>query len=236
MADKGKSWYTKYRPVTMQEYAGSRINSIIKRRFNGDVDEYPHTILIEGTRGCGKTTLARILPKYYMCESPNEDGTPCEKCESCRQINEVLIAGESATVEVMGVTEVDVTTANGKEELQRVMEEAMIAPTWTKKKFILFDEIHIASQAAQTSLLKLIEDIPEHLIVVFATTNPEKVLDTIISRCQLRIEVKKQTIDDMTNRLEVISRREGLKFSRNALALIAKKGDRVPRERSRNHS
>lgn len=225
----GKSWYTKYRPVTMEQYCGPAIKELIKNRFTKR-SNMPHVIMIYGNRGCGKTTLARILSKYYLCENPHEDGTPCEECDTCQSINEILIGGESMAVECPGVIEVDATTANGKEAIQEVIDDALQPPVYTKYKIIIFDECHMISAAAQNSLLKVIEDIPSHLVVIFATTNPEKVLQTIKSRCQLTIEAKKQSVQDMASRLEEISILENLEYSKDALQAIAKAGNRVPRE------
>lgn len=223
-----QSWYTKYRPKTMDEYSGPAIKKMVERRFKTKSD-MPHVIMISGTRGCGKTTFARIISKYYLCEHPNEDGTPCEQCEMCLGINETLIAGESG-IEAPGVVEVDATIANGKEAIQEVMDDAMLAPIYGSFKVLIMDECHMFSNAAQNSLLKLIEDIPQHLVVIFATTDPQKVLDTIKSRCQLRLEARKQSVSDMAHRLEQIAILENLEYSKEALETIARKGNRVPRE------
>jgi len=230
MADAlDKSWYTKYRPRTMEEYSGPAIKKIVKMRFSKR-ENMAHVMMIHGTRGCGKTTFARIISKYYLCLNPNEDGSPCEKCEMCQSINDILIAGESTQVEVPGVVEVDATIANGKEAIQEVMDDALLAPLYTQFKVLIMDECHMFSNAAQNSLLKLIEDIPPHLVVIFATTDPQKVLPTIKSRCQLTLEARKQTVQDMANRLMQISEMEKLTVSKEALEIIARKGNRVPRE------
>jgi len=224
-----KSWYTKYRPKTMEEYSGPTIKRIVARRFRKHSD-MPHVIMIHGNRGCGKTTFARIISKYYLCLNPHEDGTPCEECEMCKSINEILIGGESSQVECPGVTEVDATTANGKEAIQDIIEDALQAPIYGEFKVIIFDECHMITAAAQNSLLKIIEDIPQHLVVIFATTDPQKVLQTIKSRCQLTLEARKQSVKDMANRLLEISKMENLTVSNEALEIIARKGNRVPRE------
>ena len=224
-----KSWYTKYRPKTIEDYSGPTIKRIVARRFRKHSD-MPHVIMIHGSRGCGKTTFSRIISKYYLCLNPHEDGTPCEECEMCTSINEILIGGESSQVECPGVTEVDATTANGKEAIQGVIEDALQAPIYGEFKVIIFDECHMITAAAQNSLLKIIEDIPQHLVVIFATTDPQKVLQTIKSRCQLILEARKQSVKDMANRLLEISKMENLTVSNEALEIIARKGNRVPRE------
>ena len=222
------AWYRKYRPKTMDDYLGESIKQIVENRFTKE-EARPSVMMIYGTRGCGKTTFARIISKYYLCDDPTEDGVPCEKCEICLGINETLINGE-AGVETPGVVEVDATTANGKEAIQNIIEDAIIPPVYTRKKILILDECHMITTQAQNSLLKIIEDIPPHLVVIFATTDPEKVIGTVHSRCQLKMEAKKQTIDDMASRLLQIATLEGVTTSHEALKIIAKKGDRVPME------
>lgn len=225
-----QSWYTKYRPVTIEQYCGDRVKNIIKKRFTSR-DKMPHVIMVYGKRGCGKTTLCRILTKYYMCENPAKDGTPCESCETCQDINDMLIKGQSEVdTSSLGIREVDATVANGKDDIQEIIEDAKQPPVIGEYKIIIFDECHMMTQQAQNSLLKIIEDIPPHLVIMFATTNPEKVLQTVKSRCQLTIEVRKQSISDMADRLEEIAKTEALTYSKEALNAIAKKGGCVPRE------
>lgn len=226
----GRSWYTKYRPVTMEEYQGPEIKNIVAKRFKSR-ENMPHVIMISGKRGCGKTTFARIITKYYMCENPHPDGTPCEECQTCQDINERLINSDSSLgCDAIGIMEVDATINNGKTSIQDILDDAIEPPLIGDFKVIIFDECHELSRAAQNSLLKTIEDVPEHLIVIFATTNPEKVLPTIMSRCQLKLEARRQSVEDMAERLKKISELEGLKVSMEALRIISKLGERIPRE------
>lgn len=222
------AWYRKYRPVSIDDYMGDSIKHMVNARFT-DKNALPQVIMLHGNRGCGKTSFARIVTKYYLCESP-VDGKPCEECEICRLINDALINGAESGVEVPGVTEVDATTANGKEAIQNIIDDAIIAPMFTKYKIIILDECHMITPQAQNSLLKIIEDVPSHLVVIFATTDPEKVLGTIHSRCQVKLEVKKKTVDELAQRLMYIAKQEGLTTSMEALKIIAKQADRVPRE------
>lgn len=224
-----RSWYTKYRPVTIEEYSGKRIKDLVQKRFKSR-SLMPHVMMMYGNRGCGKTTLCRIMSKYFLCENPKEDGSPCEECDMCTSINEILIGGNSSEMECPGVTELDATIMNGKEAIQNVLDDAIQPPIYSEYKVLIIDECHMISNAGQNSMLKIIEDIPKHLVVMFATTDPQKVLGTIKSRCQLSIEVRKQTVSDMADRLNVIAVKEGLTVSREALEAIAKKADRVPRE------
>lgn len=228
MGEVGKSWYTKYRPVTIDEYSGKELRDIIERRF-AKIETMPHVVMLKGERGCGKTTLARLLSKYYHCENLTEHG-PCEECEMCRQINEQLIHGADQGLFIEGVTEIDATTTNGKDAINDVLDDAQQPPTYTKYKVLILDECHEISRAAQNSMLKILEDIPQHLIVIFATTDYDKVLQTIKSRCQLTLTIKPQTVQDMVNRLNQISEMEGLTVSDVALEAIVKSANCVPRE------
>lgn len=223
-----KSWYTKYRPRTINNYSGERIKSTVQKRFT-KIENMPHVVFVHGDRGCGKTTICRMLTKYYLCTNLTENG-PCEECEMCRSINEILIDGNSTEVECPGVTELDATIMRGVDEIQNVLDDALQAPIYSEFKVLIIDECHMISNAGQNSMLKIIEDIPSHLIVMFATTDPQKVLQTIKSRCQLTLEVQRQTIEDMVNRLEYIAMQEKLEVSREALEVIVKKANRVPRE------
>lgn len=228
MGELSKSWYTKYRPTTIDEYSGKELRDIIERRFSR-IETMPHVVMLKGERGCGKTTLARLLSKYYHCENLTEKG-PCEECEMCQQINEQLIHGAEEGLYIEGVTEIDATTTNGKDAINGVLEEAQQPPTYTKYKVLILDECHEISRAAQNSMLKILEDIPPHLIVIFATTDYDKVLQTIKSRCQLTLTIKPQTVPDMVARLLQISEMEGLTVSEAALEAIVKSANCVPRE------
>jgi DNA polymerase-3 subunit gamma/tau len=226
--EERSSWYNKWRPKTLEEYSGRAIKDIVEKRFTKRAN-MPQVIFIQGTRGCGKTTLSRILSKYYLCQNFTEEG-PCGHCEMCEAIDEILIGGNSSEVECPGVTELAADRFNTKEAVQEILEDAMQPPIYTEYKVVIIDEVHELSKSAQTSMLKILEEPPKHLIVIMATTNPEKVLNTILSRCQLILTAKKQTISDMADRLMTISEQEGLTVSREALEIIAKAGGRVPRD------
>lgn len=228
MSTDTRQWYVKHRPYRIEDYHSNSITNKIKRRFTSE-DKRPNVIMVHGTRGCGKTTIARILSKYYLCTNPKEDGTPCEECEMCQTINERLIYGE-AGVECDGVTEVDATKVNGKDAIESLIEDAIIPPIFGSRKIIIFDECHKLSSAAQSSLLKVLEDIPKHLVVIFATTDEDKVLQAIKSRCLVNFEVRKQSVEEMVLILMDIAKKEDLTVSKEALELISRSRDRVPRE------
>ena len=130
----------------------------------------------------------------------------------------------------MGITEINAADTNGKDAINEIIEEALIQPIYVTKKVLIFDECHQLSKAAQNSLLKLIEEPPSYLVFILCTTEPNLVIDTIKSRMQLQIEVKKQSIESLCERLLYISNKENLKVSKEALRVIVKYCDRIPRE------
>lgn len=223
-----KTWAVKWRAYTVDDYCGERFRKIVKTRFS-DPYKRPSCILISGPRGCGKTTFADMITKYYQCENPKPDGSPCEECDACKTINEVLIPNIPG-VDCPGVIEVDATINRTADAIFDVIEQAMIKPVYSKCNIVIFDEAHMLSATAQNSLLKTIEQAPDYLKIFFMTTNPEKLIEPIKSRCSLTLEVKRQTVQEMASRLMTIAKGEKLKVSKEALELIARIGDRIPRE------
>lgn len=222
------AWVRKYRPASFEEYMGDNVKNLVTNRFK-DRKNIPNTIMLYGTRGTGKTSMARLLAKEIHCMSP-VDGHSCGECDMCQQINEYITSTE-AGVECYGITEIDAATTTGKSDINDIIEEALIPPMYPlEHKIVILDECHQLSKAAQNSLLKVIEEPPEHLIFILCTTDPEMVIGTIHSRMQLKIEVRKKSVEEMTEKLLEISTKEGLRTSKEALRIIAKKGQRIPRE------
>ena len=222
------AWVRKYRPSSFDDYMGEDVKRLVVNRF-ADRNNIPNTIMLYGTRGTGKTSMARLLCKEIHCMEP-VDGHSCGECEMCQAINEYISSTE-AGVECPGIIEVDAATTTGKNDINDIIEDAIIPPMYPLKyKVVIMDECHMLSVSAQNRLLKVIEEPPSHLIFILCTTDPEKVIDTIHSRMQLKLEVKKKSVEEMTDKLLWISEQEGLTVSREALQIIAKKGDRIPRE------
>ena len=165
--------YRKWRPKTFSEVVGqAHITSTLQHQVaEGRVG---HAYLFTGTRGTGKTTCARILAKAVNCEHPI-DGAPCGVCGACRGI-------DSGTL--LDVTELDAASNNGVDQVRALREEAVYTPSVLKKRVYIIDEVHMLSIAAFNALLKILEEPPEHLLFILATTELHKVPATILSRCQ----------------------------------------------------
>lgn len=222
------AWVRKYRPRTFDEYMGNNVKNLIVNRFK-DRNNIPNTIMLYGTRGTGKTSMARLMCKEILCLSP-VDGHSCGHCELCQEIDRYITSTEAGE-ECFGITEVDAATTTGKNDINDIIEDALIAPMYPlTKKVIILDECHMLSKAAQNSLLKVIEEPPSHLVFILCTTDPNMVIPTIHSRIQLKLEVKKKSVEELSKKLLEISEKENLHTSMEALRIIAKKGDRVPRE------
>ena len=222
------AWVRKYRPSSFDDYMGEDVKRMVMTRFSNR-DAIPNTIMLYGTRGTGKTSMARLLSKEIHCLSP-VDGHSCGECDMCQAIDEYITSTE-AGVECPGITEVDAATTTGKSDINDIIEDAIIPPLYPMNyKVVIMDECHQLSVSAQNSLLKVIEEPPSHLIFILCTTDPEKVIGTIHSRMQLKLEVRKKSVDEMVNKLLQIAQNEKLEISREALQVIAKKGDRIPRE------
>ncbi len=222
------AFHRKYRPLTIDDNMDDDMKETILTRFS-DESKYPQTILLHGTRGCGKTSAARLIAKEYHCLS-KVNGHACGVCEMCREIEEKLIQTQ-AGVEAMGVMELDIASESGKSAIDDMLEEALIEPLYPLKyKVVILDECHMATPAAQNRLLKIVEEPPKHLVFIFCTTDPEKLLGTLRSRCQLKQEVRKPTIDRLAERLLEVCKAEKITTSMEALRIIAKKAERIPRE------
>ena len=201
--------YRKYRPQTFDEVIGQKhITDSLKKQV--ETGHLSHAYIFIGTRGTGKTTCARILAKAVNCEH-TINGNPCCKCDSCLGI---------ADGSIMDIVELDAASNNGVDNVRALREEAVFSPANVKKRVYIIDEVHMLSTAAFNALLKILEEPPEHLIFILATTELQKVPATILSRCQ-RHSFKRIDNSDLTDYLLDISAKEGLTLSHDAASLIA---------------
>ncbi len=202
--------YRKYRPQTFHDLIGQE--NIVHALSNAiELNRISHAYLLCGPRGTGKTSSARILAKSLNCkEGPTL--TPCGKCPACLDIM------NSVPVDVI---EIDAASNRSVEDTQAILEKIQYVPVNGRYKIYVIDEVHMLSNHAFNALLKTLEEPPENVIFILATTEPHKVLDTIISRCQ-RFDFRRITTDDIVKRLEYISQQENINISKEALYSIAK--------------
>ena len=200
--------YRKYRPVSFDGVAGQK--PIVKTLQNAvRQHRIAHAYLFCGPRGTGKTSIAKIFAKMLNCES--EENAPCGKCHNCIEFQN----GSHPDI-----IEIDAASNNGVEEVRNLIEKVKYAPIEGKYKVYIIDEVHMMSTGAFNALLKTIEEPPEHVIFIFATTEPHKVLPTIISRCQ-RFDFNKVSITDMVERLDYVLDQEHIHMEPEAVRLIA---------------
>ena len=205
--------YRKFRPDTFEDVKGQdHIVTTLKNQIRAD--RIGHAFLFCGTRGTGKTTVAKILAKAVNCEQP-VDGSPCNECPTCRAIQ----AGTS-----MNVIEIDAASNNGVDNIREIREEVTYRPTQGKYKVYIIDEVHMLSAGAFNALLKTLEEPPSYVIFILATTESHKIPVTIQSRCQ-RYDFHRISIDTIAGRLRELMEKEQIPVEEKALRYVAKAGD-----------
>lgn len=204
--------YRKYRPTNFDEVVGQ--THIIQTLKNAIVqNRIAHAYLFCGPRGTGKTSIAKIFAKTLNCT--NNQDAPCGVCENCKM---------AANGSHPDIIEIDAASNNGVDEVRNLIDKVKYAPMQGKYKIYIIDEVHMMTSGAFNALLKTIEEPPTHVIFIFATTEPNKVLPTIISRCQ-RFDFNKVSMHDIKYRLSVVCKNEGIEIDENGLTLIAQLAD-----------
>lgn len=210
MNDKYIPLYRKYRPQRLDELVGQEhIKNALSNAIK--LNKISHAYLFTGPRGTGKTSTARIFAKSLNCKN-GPTITPCGECESCIDIQNAV---------PMDVIEIDAASNRKVEDTQNILEKILYAPVYGKYKIYIIDEVHMLSNTAFNSLLKTLEEPPENVIFILATTEVHKVLDTIKSRCQ-RFDFRRITTSDIVKHLRYISDKEGINITDDALFTIAK--------------
>ncbi len=205
--------YRKFRPIEFEDVKGQdHITTTLRNQINAN--RIGHAYLFCGTRGTGKTTVAKIFAKAVNCEHP-VDGSPCGVCDMCRNIS----AGSS-----MNVIEIDAASNNGVDNIREIRDEVEYRPTQGKYKVYIIDEVHMLSIGAFNALLKTLEEPPEYVIFILATTEVHKIPITILSRCQ-HYDFKRITIDTISSRLQALMDEEHIEIEDRALRYIAKVAD-----------
>lgn len=205
--------YRKFRPTEFEDVKGQEhIVTTLKNQIKAD--RIGHAYLFCGTRGTGKTTVAKIFAKAVNCEHP-VDGSPCGECPSCRAIAD----GSS-----MNVIEIDAASNNGVDNIRQIREEVSYRPTEGKYKVYIIDEVHMLSTGAFNALLKTLEEPPSYVIFILATTEAHKIPITILSRCQ-RYDFHRISIDTIAARLSDLMQQEKVDVEEKAIRYVAKAGD-----------
>src|SRR3989344_9031401 len=205
--------YLKYRSQTLDELDLENVRESLKKIVSrGNI---PHAFLFSGPKGTGKTSAARILAKIVNCENPPAGGEPCNKCEQCISI---------AKGENLDVIELDAASHRCIDDIRALRDAVKLSPAKAKKKVYIIDEAHMLTTEASNALLKTLEEPPEHVMFILATTNPEKLIETIRSRCT-NVIFKKANLVEVVRSLERVSREEKIKTGKEVLELIAKYSD-----------
>lgn len=205
--------YRKFRPLCFEDVKGQEhIVTTLKNQIKAD--RIGHAYLFTGTRGTGKTTVAKILARAVNCENP-ENGSPCGECASCKRI----LAGVG-----VNVIEMDAASNNSVDDVRGIVEDISYSPAEGKYKVYIIDEVHMLSPSAFNALLKTLEEPPDYVIFVLATTEVHKIPITILSRCQ-RYDFKRISIETIAERLRELMEKEGVQVQERALYYIAKTAD-----------
>lgn len=206
-----KTLYRVYRPQRFEDVAGQE-HIITTLKHAVEENKIAHAYLFCGPRGTGKTSIAKLLAKAINCE---HDITACGECENCKAIE---------NNNHPDVIEIDAASNNGVDEVRNLIEKVKFAPSQGKYKVYIIDEVHMMSTGAFNALLKTLEEPPAHVVFVLATTEPHKILPTIISRCQ-RFDFTKLSLKDIVNRMKIVLKQENCKVDDDALEMIAKLAD-----------
>ena len=201
--------YRKFRPITFSEMVGQEhITKTLKNQIIAN--RIGHAYLFNGGRGTGKTSAAKIFARAINCLNP-KDGEPCNECEICKAI----LSGS-----LTDVVEMDAASNNSVEDIRAIRDEVNFLPTLAKYRVYIIDEVHMLSTGAFNALLKTLEEPPAHVKFILATTEPQKLPATILSRCQ-RFDFKRVSNNDIVKRLEIVCKQAGIEITENALKIIS---------------
>lgn len=201
--------YLKYRPVNVDELDITEVRESLGNIISSG--KVPHALLFSGPRGTGKTSAARILSKALNCESPQKNGEACNKCSHCRSIQN----GEN-----LDVIEIDAASHRGIDDIRSIKDSLKLSPVSSKFKVYIVDEAHMLTSEASNALLKTLEEPPSHVVFILATTNPEKLIDTIKSRVT-KVDFRKATTEEILRSLKRVSEGEKLEVEMEGLEKIA---------------
>lgn len=224
------SFARKYRPKSLEGYIGnSQVKETVQRYLkNGR----PQSILLTGNSGCGKTTMARLLVKEYLCEERDPEKGACGECVTCQMVDEYIETGD--TEMIPDLLEIDASDKSGKKDIDSMLSGMEYPPMAGAWKVYIIDEVHLLSENAMGRLLKSLEEPPEGVLLIFCTTNPEKLLPTIKNRCQLKLNVTKPTTKDIIELLQRVCLIEDKNYDLIGLRTLAARSDNVIRDSLNN--
>lgn len=230
MEEEKLGFARRFRPTTMANYVGNEKNKeTIKRYLKG---KKPQSILLTGNTGCGKTTIARLLVKEYLCEDRDDEKGACGVCNSCIAVDDYILTG--STEMLPDIHEIDITDKSGKSDIDSILETVEYPSITGGWKVYLLDEVHMASRQAQSRILKILEEPPEDVLFIFCTTDPDKMLDTLKNRCQLKLSIVKPTLVDITSLLKRVCLEESKDYDLGGLRTIASRSEFVIRDSLNN--
>lgn len=210
--------YRKFRPKIFDDVMGQEhITTTLKNQIKNN--NIAHAYLFSGTRGTGKTSTAKVFARAINCTN-NSDGNPCNECDSCKGILDETI---------MDVIEMDAASNTSVEDIRDLREKAKYPPSKCRYKVYIIDEVHMISKGASNALLKILEEPPKHLIFILATTEPQRLPATILSRCQ-RFDFKRISVKDIMENMNDILDELGIKVEQKGLSLIARNSDGAMRD------
>lgn len=213
-----KALYREWRPKTFEDIIGQEhVTTTLKNQIL--TNRIAHAYLFCGTRGTGKTSTSKVFAKALNCLNPH-DGEPCNECEMCVKINEGL---------AIDISEMDAASRNKVENMRDIIDEVQYPPQEAKYKIYILDEVHMLTTGAVNAFLKTLEEPPSNVIFILATTDPQKLPITILSRCQ-RFDFKRISNNHMVNRLRKIVKEKGVFADDKSLALICRVSDGAMRD------
>ena len=231
MVDNNTSFARKYRPTSLKGYIGNAsVKDTVQRYLKNP--KKPQTILLTGNSGCGKTTLARIIAKEYLCENRDGENGACCECATCMAVDEYISTG--ITENLPDIYEIDSSDKSGKKDIDAMLGSMEYPPMGGDWKVYIIDEVHLLSEGAMGRLLKSVEEPPEYVLMIFCTTNPEKLLPTIRNRCQLKLAITKPGTKDIVQLLEKVCMEEDKEYNYQGLRMIASRSDNVIRDSLNN--
>lgn len=226
MEDMISTFTRKYRPKNYSEIVGNRkmIETILRISSN---ENKPQVVLFIGRAGSGKTTNARLMAKEYRCTNRDKEKGACGECPSCKELDYFIETGDAQ--DLMYVREIDASESGGKQGIETILEDASISAFDQSWKIYIIDECHTLTTTAQNRLLKNLEEPAKNVLIILATTDPQKLLKPILSRCQYKFEVEKPTRNDLGQLLIRVCENEGFEYDMRGISSICVNADFEPR-------